>query len=107
MKSRDLKTIHDLIVTNYQKKSLGHGRYLHTFQPATTDTTYQFEANFEDELVTGERYNIGFTEEDGLKIVDISCVSKSSIVNKHISYACAKVVAQEKIVKIKEKMILE
>lgn len=43
MKSRDLKTIHDLIATNYQKLDLGNGRFLHTFQPATTDTTYQFE----------------------------------------------------------------
>ncbi|EKS7785097.1 hypothetical protein A9797_18595 (plasmid) [Edwardsiella piscicida] len=96
MKSRDLKTIHDLIVTNYKKHSLGNGRYLHTFQPATTDTTYQFEANSENELVPGERYNIGFTEVDGLKIVDISCVSKSSVINKYISYECAKMVAKEK-----------
>ena len=48
MKSRDLKTIHDLIATNYQKLDLWQWSLLHTFQPATTDTTYQFEANFED-----------------------------------------------------------
>lgn len=96
MKSRDLKTIHDLIVTNYQKHDLGNGRYLHTFQPATTDTTYQFEANFENELVPGERYNIGFTEVGGVKMVDISCVSKSSVVNQYISYECAKLVSREK-----------
>lgn len=96
MKSRNLKTIHDLIVTNYQKHDLGNGRYLHTFQPATTDTTYQFEANSENELVPGERYNIGFTEKDGIKTVDISCVSKSSVVNQYISYECAKLVSIEK-----------
>ncbi|HDC4440570.1 hypothetical protein HV357_21720 [Enterobacter cloacae] len=96
MKSRDLKTIHDLIATNYQKVDFGNGRFLHTFQPATTDTTYQFEANFEDVIVEGERYNIGFTEENGCKVVDLSCLSKSSILDKDFSYLYARNMSKQK-----------
>lgn len=96
MKSRNLKTIHDLIVTNYQKHDLGNGRYLHTFQPATTDTTYQFEANAEDILVQGERYNIGFTEDNGIKTIDTSCLSKASVLDKDFSYQYALNMSKQK-----------
>ena len=96
MKSRELKTIHDLIVTNYQKKDLGNGRYLHTFQPATTDTIYQFEANVEDVVIEGERYNIGFTEDDGVKTIDTSCLSKCSVLDKDFSYQYARNMSKQK-----------
>jgi len=97
MKSRELKTIHDLIVTNYQKHDLGNGRYLHTFQPSTTDTTYQFEANAEDVVVEGERYNIGFTEKVvGEKIIELSCLSKCSVLDKDFSYQYARNMSKQK-----------
>ncbi|ASY78049.1 hypothetical protein [Pectobacterium polaris] len=97
MKSRELKTIHDLIVTNYQKIDLGNGRYLHVFQPATTDTIYQFEANAEDIVTEGERYNIGYTEEvEGVKIIDQSCLSKCSVLDKDFSYQYARNMSKQK-----------
>ncbi|NIF22564.1 hypothetical protein [Candidatus Pantoea multigeneris] len=96
MKSRNLKTIHDLIVTNYQKHDLGNGRFLHTFQPSTTDTIYQFEANAEDVLVQGERYNIGFTEDNGIKTIDTSCLSKASVLDKDFSYQYARNMSKQK-----------
>ncbi|EQB4676364.1 hypothetical protein ACYKVM_002724 [Klebsiella aerogenes] len=103
MKSRELKTIHDLIITNYQKHDLGNGRYLHTFQPATTDTTYQFEANIEDVVIEGERYNIGFTEQNGIKTIDTSCLSKSSVLDKDFSYQYARNMSKQKHVENKGK----
>lgn len=104
MKSRELKTIHDLIVTNYQKHDLGNGRYLHTFQPSTTDTTYEFEANVEDVVIEGERYNIGFTEEvEGVKIIDQSCLSKCSVLDKDFSYQYARNMSKQKHVENKGK----
>ncbi|QBJ33037.1 hypothetical protein [Hafnia alvei] len=97
MKSRELKTIHDLIVTNYQKHDLGNGRYMHTFQPSTTDTTYQFEANVEDVVIEGERYNIGYTEEaGGVKVIDQSCLSKCSVLDKDFSYQYARNMSKQK-----------
>ncbi len=97
MKSRDLKTIYDLIVTNYRITPIGDGKFLHEFNPKTTDTTYSFIANGIPELIEGERYNIGFKEmESGEKIVDISCISKTSEVNKNISYLYARQMSKEK-----------
>lgn len=90
MKSRDLKTIHDLIVSDYKIVPNGNGKFTHTFKPATTDTVYQFEANGTPEVAEGERYNIGFYEdEDGNKIIDTSCLSKNTEVNPMLSYLYA------------------
>ncbi|KIF51511.1 hypothetical protein H735_19070 [Vibrio owensii CAIM 1854 = LMG 25443] len=36
MKSRDLKTIYDVIVTEYKMEHIGEGRFLHSFKPKTT-----------------------------------------------------------------------
>ncbi len=91
MKSRDLKTIYDVIVTEYKMEHIGEGRFLHSFKPKTTNTLYQFEANGVAEMEEGERYNIGFREDkDGRKIVDLSCISKSDSVNPMLSYMYAK-----------------
>jgi len=45
MKSRELKTIYDLIASNYQITEIDDGKFLHSFTPMTTDTKYQFIAN--------------------------------------------------------------
>lgn len=89
MKSRNLKTIYDLIAANYNKTQLPNGKFLHTFTPSTTNTVYEFEANSADEIVVGEHYNIGFNEVGGKKIVDLSCLSVATRHNKFLSYTFA------------------
>jgi len=94
MKSKDLHTIHDLIVTDYTITKLPGGKSLHEFRPATTATKYEFEANAVPVLVEGERYNIGFTvTPDGRNIIDRSALSLSSHVNPMFSYIAAQQLA--------------
>lgn len=91
MKSRNLKTVHDLIVTNYRILSIGPGKYLHTFTPRTTGTKYQFVANSTPVLVEGRRYNIGFeTTSKGENVVDVDVLSPTDQVNPVISYIAAR-----------------
>lgn len=89
MKSRNLKTIYNLIAANYTKTLQPNGKFLHTFTPSTTNTIYQFEANSADEIVVGEHYNIGFNEIGGNKVVDLSCLSIATNHNKFLSYSFA------------------
>lgn len=90
MKSRKLKTIHDLIISNYEIHAIGDGQFVHSFEPATTKTRYQFEASGTPEVIEGERYNIGYYEDNnGNKVVDISCLSRSDEINPTLSYLYA------------------
>jgi len=89
MKSRALLTTPDLIASNYTTTSIGNGRFIHSFTPSTTATVYEFEANAGNYITNGQRYNIGYEVIDGKNIVDTECISKTSIVNKYISYATA------------------
>ena len=91
MKSRDLRTIHDVIITDYRITPLSDGKYLHQFRPATTDTVYEFEANSAPVLKNGDRYNIGFkVTPSGRNIIDTSALGKVDTVNKVLSYLAAK-----------------
>jgi len=91
MKSRDLRTHHDVIISGYTISPLSTGKYLHQFTPATTDTIYQFEANSAPVLVNGDRYNIGFTlKPDGRRVVEPSAMGKADSVNKILSLLAAK-----------------
>lgn len=97
MKSRELKTIFDLIVSNYTISPVGSGKFEHSFTPSTTTTVYKFIANGTPELIEGERYNIGYVENvTGEKIVDPSCLSKNSEVDKNISFQYASLLSKEK-----------
>ena len=96
MKSRELYTVHDLIVSNYSIKRLSNGNFLHSFPPKTTDTVYECEANSTPIVEEGERYNIGYRiDRNGKNVVDLSALSKTSEVNPLISYACAQKIAHE------------
>lgn len=91
MKSRELKTIHDMIVTDYTITSIGAGRYRHEFHPETTSTIYEFEANKTPLLKEGERYNIGFmTDSSGRNVVDTATISAASLTSANVSYLAAK-----------------
>lgn len=90
MKSRDLNTIHDLIVTDYKVDKLGPSLYRHSFHPATTATIYEFEDNATPLLKEGHHYNIGFTvDAAGKNIVDRAAISPTDMVNPALSYAAA------------------
>ncbi|MBJ7221176.1 MULTISPECIES: hypothetical protein [unclassified Brenneria] len=89
MKSRSLLTTPDLIASNYTVTSIGGGRFHHSFTPLTTTTVYEFEANSGSYIVEGERYNIGYEIIDGKNIVDKDCISKTSVINKYLSYSVA------------------
>ena len=90
MKSRYLKTIYDLIVSDYKIVAKVDGKFIHSFKPATTNTRYQFEANGTPEVIEGERYNIGYYEDtQGNKIIDTSCLSRNTEVNPMLSYLYA------------------
>lgn len=92
MKSRNLYTIHDVIIRNYTVTAIPSGKFLHQFSPLTTDTLYQFETNSSDaELVDGDRYNIGFiTDASGRKVIEPSALGKADTANKLLSYSAAK-----------------
>lgn len=92
MKSRELKTIHKLIVSNYKMlPTKNEGKFLHTFTPETTDTIYSFQANGVGMLECGQAYNVGYyEEEDGSRIVELSATSKIEAVDPTFSYAHAK-----------------
>ncbi|CDU07950.1 conserved hypothetical protein [Vibrio coralliirubri] len=97
MKSRDLNTIQDLIVSNYDITPNGDGKFTHTFTPENTATIYQFVANGTPELEQGQHYSIGFyVEGDGSKVVDLSCVAKNKEVNPLLSYLFAQQLAEGK-----------
>ncbi|MEJ8865649.1 hypothetical protein [Pseudomonas jessenii] len=105
MKSRNLYTIHDLIVRDYTISPLPSGKFLHQFKPSTTDTIYQFETNSSAvEMVNGDRYNIGFImDASGRKIIEPSSLGKADSVNKLLSYSAAKHFSIDKLAENKGK----
>lgn len=97
MKSRDLHTVYDVIVSNYSIRKTSDGKYKHSFTPATTKTIYEFLANEAPVVKEGEHYNIGFTPmPDGRNIIEPSALALSSAVNPMLSYLSAKSYAKEK-----------
>jgi hypothetical protein len=95
MKSRELFTTPVLIVTNYKIAPLPGGKFLHCFTPESTSTLYEFEANKEPLLEEGERYNIGYTEDNGRNWVDISATAKAEEVDPQKSHYVARVLGEE------------
>ena len=96
MKSRDLNTTHDLIVSNYRISPTQGGKFRHTFTPKNTSTVYEFEANSAPLVKNGERYNIGYhVDSSGRNIVDVSALSKTSIVNPMFSFSVAQQLARQ------------
>lgn len=90
MKSRELLTTPVLIVKNYQIMPHSSGKYLHSFTPETTSTTYQFIAAQEPVLESGQRYNIGYTAEDGVNWVDMAATARAYDVDKDKSFYVAR-----------------
>jgi hypothetical protein len=96
MKSRDLFTTPDLIASNYTITKLEDGKYLHKFTPRSTSTVYEFEANATPVIEEGERYNVGYTvDSNGKNIVEVSSLSKTSLVDPIFSSMAAQSLAQE------------
>ncbi len=95
MKSRELLTTPVLIVTGYKIVPHPGGKFLHSFTPETTNTVYQFIANQEPLLDEGERYNIGYTVEDGLNWVDVSASAKADHVDQDKSYYVSRLLGEE------------
>ncbi|NMY09174.1 hypothetical protein HBO38_12090 [Pseudomonas veronii] len=105
MKSRNLYTIHDLIVRDYTVSPLPSGKFHHQFKPDNTETLYEFETNSSAaELVNGDRYNIGFIiDPSGRKIIERSSLGKADTVNKYLSYSAAKHFSLDKLAENKGK----
>ena len=95
MKSRELLTTPVLIVTNYRIVPHASGKFLHSFTPETTSTVYQFIANQEPVLETGQRYNIGYTVDGGVNWVDVAATAKADAVDKDKSFYVAKLLGEE------------
>lgn len=96
MKSRELFTTPVLIVTNYNISQHADGKFLHSFTPENTTTVYQFIANQEPLLEEGARYNIGYTLEGGINLVDISATAKADDVDQYKSHYVARLLGEEK-----------
>lgn len=96
MKSRELFTTPVLIVTNYRITSHLGGKFLHSFTPENTSTIYQFIANQEPVLEEGQRYNIGFSVENGVNWVDVSATAKADDVDQYKSHYVARLLGEEK-----------
>lgn len=97
MKSRELFTTHDLIVTNYMILSLSEDKYLHQFTTKTTGTLYKYISNNDSPIVEENgRYNVGYSKnQQGENVLELSALSKTSEVNPQISYLCAKKISEE------------
>ncbi len=95
MKSRELHTTPVLIVTNYRVVPHASGKFLHSFTPETTNTTYRFIANQEPVLECGQRYNIGYWVENGEYWVDVAATAKADAVDKDKSFYVAKILGEE------------
>ena len=78
MRSRDLKTKPEIIVSNYTIVPHSSGQFLHRFTPNSTSTIYQFCGAEDPRLEEGKAYNIGYsTDEDGQNRVDTSSIAKA------------------------------
>lgn len=96
MKSRNLLTTPNLIASNYTITRLEDGKYLHRFTPQSTSTEYEFCANSTPVIEEGEQYNVGYTvDSNGRNIVEVSALSKASLVNPMFSFMTAQNNAQE------------
>jgi hypothetical protein len=95
MKSRELLTTPVLIVTNYGIVPHASGKFLHSFTPETTGTVYQFIANQEPVLESGQRYNVGYTVDNGVNWVDVAATAKADAVDRDKSFYVAKILGEE------------
>lgn len=97
MKSRELKTIHNLIVANYNVEPTSPTNFRHSFTPLTTDTEYVYYGNSEPILKNGERCNIGYTvNEKNEKEIDTSSLSKLKDIDKDMSFIYAAYLSKQK-----------
>jgi hypothetical protein len=94
MKSRELLTIPVLIVTNYRIVP-AEGKYLHSFTPETTETTYFFLGGKEPLFEEGERYSVGFRSHLGQNWVEPAATAKAGDVDKNQSLYIARVLGEE------------
>lgn len=95
MKSRELHTVPVVVVSNYKIEPHVTGKFLHSFTPESTGTTYQFLANQERLLEEGERYNFGYTIDNGINWVDISAIAKAKNVDPAASFYVARLLGKE------------
>ena len=103
LKSRNLYTIHDLIISNYTITAIGNGKFKHSFTPKTTNTVYEFEGNNSPIVEEGERYNIGYNVVNGKNIIEQSALSKTTEVNPIFSFMYAQQLANENKILEKDK----
>lgn len=95
MKSRALHTTPVVVVTNYRVASHPDGKFLHSFTPESTNTTYQFIANQEPLLEDGERYSFGYAIDNSVKWVDTSAIAKAESVDPDSSFYVARALGDE------------
>jgi len=95
MKSRELLTTPVLIVSNYRIIPYQNGKFLHSFTPETTGTVYQFIANQERLLEEGQRYNIGYTVDNGANWVDMAATAKATDVDPVKSHYVATILGEQ------------
>lgn len=103
MRGRHLLTAYDVIVNNYNVEEMENGLYLHSFTTKTTGNRYEYEGKRIPIVEEGERYNIGYEKLNGRNIIALNSLSKTSDINKDISYSYAKKIASEDLSKNKKK----
>ena len=97
MKSRDLKTIPVLIVTNYTTKPNSSEDFLHSFTPHNARTVYQFFSEQNTPLLEeGKAYNIAYTEVGGANLVSIKDCAKADLVVPSESHRVARRFGEER-----------
>mgnify|MGYP001825383560 CR=1 FL=1 len=90
MKSRELKTTPEVIVTNYTFKLLPSGETLHRFTPQNTETVYQFFDSDEPRLKVGKAYSLGYLTVHGINWVDVTTIAPADKVNPYLSHRAAR-----------------
>ncbi|EPR32968.1 hypothetical protein dsat_0409 [Alkalidesulfovibrio alkalitolerans DSM 16529] len=95
MRAREMYTQFDLIASNYTITDSG-GLFLHRFTPQGTDTIYQIETTSRSPvIVEGDRYDVGFKNVGGIRIVDPSSICNSSKVSPKVSVIAAFQIGRE------------
>jgi hypothetical protein len=90
MRSRELKTVPEVLPANYTFKPLPSGEILHRFTPQSTATVYQFIGPNEPLLEEGHAYNIGYSTVNGINWVDKPAITRADEVNQHLSHRAAR-----------------
>ncbi|WP_285906322.1 hypothetical protein [Pseudodesulfovibrio pelocollis] len=95
MKRRDLLTTYDLIASSYSISKDGD-YFIHKFSPKNTSTIYQARTTSSTPIITeGDRYNIGYSVDNGVNWVEVTAISNSSKTTPDSAFSAMELAGKE------------